>query len=376
MRISPTTTLPSALDKGVVIKAYMDPAKKIGGDFFDFFFVDEDQLWIIIGDVSRKGTSGTLLTAVLKSLIRSHALKNEAPATIVTKVNKEIREGNYAEVSITLIVGILNTNTNKFVYTNASHKPLYLKRNDGEIIRFGKSHGTTVGSLEKSNYKEDKLKLYQDETVLLFTDGLSDAMDEDNRLFSDEKIANVFSSKKFSSLDNLIDTLISTLDMFLGEAALSDDVTLLTFRTINTDNIRVSSNKLIMRINNELDQIGTVSESFKLFAAHNKLSDSDRQKIAVSMDELLNNIISYGFQDEKLHTIEIIIELIEDGLEVTIIDDGMKFNPWAKESPDTLESMEEREIGGLGIHMVENLMDVVGYRRIKNKNINSLVKLK
>ena len=126
----------------------------------------------------------------------------------------------------------------------------------------------------------------------------------------------------------------------------------------------------------QIDQLGLVSELFDLFAFHNNVPDSHRQKIRVSIDELLNNTISYGFQDKNPHTIEINIELIEDGIEITIIDDGIEFNPWDRESPDTLESMEEREIGGLGIYMVENLMDVVGYRRKINKNINSLIKLK
>ena len=129
-----------------------------------------------------------------------------------------------------------------------------------------------------------------------------------------------------------------------------------------------------IKIQNELKQITNAIEWFEAFALENEMQFAIIQKINIAFDELLNNIISYGYHDEKIHEIEIEIELRNERLIIIISDDGIPFNPFKKDPPDTMLTVEERMIGGLGIHLVKKLMDEYEYKRHTNRNIITVIK--
>ena len=136
----------------------------------------------------------------------------------------------------------------------------------------------------------------------------------------------------------------------------------------------VSSIKSSIKIINDLKQITTVIEWFEAFAMENEMPFAFIQKINIAFDELLNNIISYGYDDDDVHEIDVKIELRGERFIIIISDDGIPFNPFKKDPPDTMLTVEERMIGGLGIHLVKKLMDEYEYKRRINKNIITLIK--
>jgi len=138
----------------------------------------------------------------------------------------------------------------------------------------------------------------------------------------------------------------------------------------DTASIKMTS----MKIKNKLEEMPMVIDHFEAFGMENKLSFAVIQKFNIALDELLNNIISYGFNDEQEHEIEVDVELRVLRLIITIKDDGFPFNPFRNDPPDTMLTIEERNIGGLGIHIVKNLVDEYDYKRQTNRNIITLIK--
>ena len=131
---------------------------------------------------------------------------------------------------------------------------------------------------------------------------------------------------------------------------------------------------LRVTVPSRLEEIGSVNDVFHEFSVEHGLPDDIRRGVKIVFDDLLNNVISYAYKDDEEHTIEVRVELSADRLVVHITDDGHAFNPFARAAPDTELDLEDREIGGLGIHIVENLMDVVSYIRQDDQNVVVLVK--
>jgi sigma-B regulation protein RsbU (phosphoserine phosphatase) len=160
---------------------------------------------------------------------------------------------------------------------------------------------------------------------------------------------------------------------FENGAEQADDITILALRyTHSPDTEKGVQLKLVAK--NELSEIEKVNENFTHFAEENNMSKTLISKVNMVFDELLNNAISYAFQDDKEHEIEIRIELAEDRLSISLSYDGVPFNPFTTEAPDTDLSIEEREVGGLGIHLVKNIMDEVHYKKHGDTNIVTVVK--
>ncbi len=171
----------------------------------------------------------------------------------------------------------------------------------------------------------------------------------------------------------LIEKVIETVKVFEDGAEQFDDITILAVEYLQEPNSALSARTSIV-IHNNLKEITTVIDHFEAFGNKNNIPFAIIQKFNIAFDELLNNNISYGFQDDKEHIIHVEIELKGERLIITITDDGIPFNPFVKIPPDTMLSVKERDIGGLGIHIVKNLMDECEYKRYVDKNIITLVK--
>ena len=182
-----------------------------------------------------------------------------------------------------------------------------------------------------------------------------------------------FLDKQENSPKKLIEDLILEVHDFEGAGRQADDITLLAINyqasqvNMNTDNIE-------MNIVNTLSEIDQVNDQFREFASQHELPKRTIATICMVFDELLTNIISYAYQDESEHTIAIKISLMNDELVLVISDDGIPFNPFHMNEPDTNLDIDEREIGGLGIHLVTNMLDQVSYQRNINENMVTLIK--
>jgi PAS domain S-box-containing protein len=358
----------------VSVHAALESAREVGGDFYDFYFLDDDHLCFVIGDVAGKGAPGALMMAVSKTLIKSRAADDNEPASILTHVNDELSQDNKSSMFVTVFLGIINVKTGELVYTNAGHNPPYIRRRDGSLEKVDAFHGPVIGAMPGLPYDQDSAALQPGDSILLYTDGVTEAFNEQEQLFSEGRLEDFLGIKDLDSAENIVTGTIEEVNQFAGGAEQSDDITLLAVQYLGLP-VEMKSKEIQLTIKNRYEDMEIVEGQFSEFAEEFGLPDAVRQSMSIVLDEMLNNIISYAYQGEKEKEIEVNFELSGRRLVTTIKDSGVPFNPFARETPDVSESIEEREIGGLGIHMVRSLMDEYSYHRQINKNVITLVKL-
>jgi sigma-B regulation protein RsbU (phosphoserine phosphatase) len=269
-------------------------------------------------------------------------------------------------------MGILNIKTGRLLYTNAGHKPPYLKRAAGAIERLDRIHGPEIGTATGMVYQEDNTTLSKNDMLMLYTDGVTRARSNEQKRFSEKRLEELISSRKYESVEDIVRSAISEVKKFCGAADQCEDMTLLAVEFLR-DPEETGGPKLELTIPNHLSESVRVKAHFDTFSEHYRIPDKIRLKMHLVIDELLTNIISYAYLDDEKHDIEIKVELAANRLKVSMVDDGIPFNPLGKETPDTELSLEERKIGGLGIHLVREMMDRVSYRRRIDKNVITVV---
>ena len=350
----------------------MHAAREVGGDFYDFFFIDEDRLCVCIGDVSGKGVPAALFMAITKVLIQSRSSDDISTASVLTHVNDEISKNNEATMFITVFLGIIDVQTGEMTYTNAGHNPPYIKRTNGEMERMKDLHGPVVGAIDGMAYKEGHTSMQHNDILFMYTDGVTEAMDPERNLYDEARLVEVLKTQS-GGPEDLIRQVEVSVHEFENGAEQADDITMLAFQYLK-EPVDVATASFNMTIPNQLSEIDAVNDSFDEFAESQEISFKVITRMKMVFDELLNNTISYGYKDVDEHEIEIDIDLYGERLMTTITDDGIPFNPFAQDKPDTSLSLEERDIGGLGIHLVKNTMDEYSYKRGIDKNQITLIK--
>ena len=328
----------------------------------------------MVGDVSGKGVPAALMMAVTKTLLKSQAGNDKSTASIITHVNNEIAKDNTNYMFITVFMAILNTNTGELVYSNAGHNPSFIiSKEDHKTTKLSDLHGPVVGAMEGMTYTETRLNINKDDIILAYTDGVTEAQNMNEELYSDAKFENLLEKGNYDSPESLTNLIIESIHEFEDGAEQFDDITVLALQ-YNEDPYTTDNHSISIRIENKLTEITTAIDQFEAFGMEHNIPMAIVQKFNIAFDELLNNVISYGYEDEEKHTIEVEVELKGERLIITLIDDGIPFNPFRNDPPDTMLSVEERGIGGLGVHIVKSLMDEYEYKRNADKNIITLVK--
>jgi sigma-B regulation protein RsbU (phosphoserine phosphatase) len=192
-------------------------------------------------------------------------------------------------------------------------------------------------------------------------------------MYSDERLLKLMETVDADSVESVVKDIISSVETFEDGVAQTDDITVLAFQFHGgSEASRLA--ELRISIKNEVSEIAEITEAFEAFADEHGLPMPIAMKFCLIFDELLSNVISYAFPDEGDHEISAHIEFVADRLTVTISDDGLPFNPLSVKAPDTKASLEDRDIGGLGIHLVRSMVDDVSYHRRIDKNVLTLVK--
>jgi len=328
----------------------------------------------VIGDVSGKGAAGALLMAVSKTLIKSRAMDDFQPSSILTHVNDELSRDNKTSMFVTIFLGVLNIRTGHIEYTNAGHNPPFIKRADGSIEKVDAFHGPVIGAMPNLTYKQDSGILKKDDLIVLYTDGVTESMNEKEELFTEEKYEKFLHQDDITTAQKLVDQTVIEVKRHEGEAEQADDITVLALQFNGTSDVE-ERGRLDLEIKNQIAEMAVVEEEFETFAHKHSIPDEVRQKVSVVLDELLNNVISYAYRDQDEHVIEVQFVLTGNRLVTTIRDDGSPFNPFGLEPPEINLAMEERQVGGLGIHLVRSMMDEYMYHRQIGKNVVTLAKL-
>ena len=215
----------------IEIYASMTPARQVGGDFYDFFFIGEDRLAFVIGDVSGKGVPAALFMAVCRTLIKATALHNDCPDTCLNYVNRLLCGDNASDLFVTVFYGVLNTKTGEVTYSNAGHNPPYwVRRNGTPPSPLQNQGGIVLGVMPEVTYVKNTITLAPGECLFLYTDGVTEAMDKDRHLFCDTRLEEHLAQSCALPLDEMALGLARVIDAFTVNYPQHDDITMLAVR--------------------------------------------------------------------------------------------------------------------------------------------------
>ena len=357
--------------------ASMNPAKEVGGDFYDFFVVDEKHLAVIVADVSGKGVPAALFMVIAKTLIKNHTQMGMEPAEVFTAVNRLLCDGNDAGLFVTAWMGVLELESGKLTYVNAGHNPPLIKRAEGEFEYLRERSGFVLAGLDEMKYRQSTLKIFPGDRLFLYTDGVTEATDSAQKLYGEERLRDFLNAHQDCGTEEMLCKLQEELEKFAGDAPQFDDITMLLLDYKGAlgyeamDKNRKTERTFAAAKENITEMIGFVEGELESFGVAIK----QQTAICVAMEEIFVNIANYAYPEEEGDA-KVEIEFDENtGIATFVVTDrGVAFDPLAKEDPDITLSAEERSVGGLGIFIVKKTMDRVAYARENGQNILTMTK--
>ncbi len=334
--------------------AETQPAREVGGDFYDFYELADGRIAFLVADVSGKGIPGAMFMMETKNIIKSSLMDSTDLAEAVTKANRKICESNQAELFVTAWIGAVDPKSGVFEYVNAGHNRPFVRRANGEIEKVMGKGGKFLGMFEHENYRAHAIKLERGDLVYLYTDGVTEAMNPKGEQFGEKRLCEGLREKPFS-----IDVALKT---FVADAPQSDDIT----------GMMIYWNGL-SPVQSRTFPVADSSLASAVEFVRGALSLVDKKPTAELLnaaDEIVANIVSYSGAKE----FRISVEKCRDRARLVFTDDGCVYNPLSHVDPDTSAPIEDRPIGGLGLVVVKRLVDRVQYARVDGRNELTLIK--
>lgn len=349
------------------IFAVIEPAREVGGDLYDFFLLDDDHLCFVIGDVSGKGVPASLFMAVVKTLIKAKAGASAQPDRILLDVNNELCKDNDSGMFATIFLCILTISTGVAVFSNGGHNiPYHIKAN-GEIEALPKLAGMALAVMEDAPFMRGTVRLGAGDSIVLYTDGVTEAMNPAGELLKEERLVQILREAGEKTAKETVRFILDETHGFAGGAEQSDDISLLVLKYLGPK-------RLAYRLEGGLEEIPALAESIEKFAADNGVPKDAAFKSNLSLEELITNTISYGYPAGGERDITVHLFIRGRTLVLEVRDNAVPFNPLDSGEPDTGQGMEDRPIGGMGIHIVRTMMDGITYRREAGYNILTMEK--
>lgn len=343
--------------------AILEPAREVGGDFYDAFYLGDGRLCLVIGDVSDKGVPAALLMAVTKTMIKSIATKGASANEVMTSVNEELCRGDHRGMFVTLFVSFLDLETGRLSYCNAGHNPPLRFGDDGKVMALPDRNGPVVGAIPGLTYTQSVAVLADGETLVLYTDGVTEAADAQERLYGDDGLRDLLVELCGSSAKAIVQAIVQAVKNHEGDADRSDDVTVLavTFRKTADTLWRGTAPAT-------LENIGKLSDSMSKALA--QFSENLAAKAQLVLDEIGANVVNHAVAGADA-PIEISVEVYgtREELRLKISDNGPAFDPATAPVPNVAFSADERTVGGLGIHLVRNISEAFSYARQADRNV-------
>ncbi len=357
----------TALRDDCDVVGLLDPARMVGGDLYDHFIRDE-KLYFCIGDVSGKGVPAALVMAVAHTLFRSISAHESNPARIMQALNETSCQRNEQNMFVTMFIGVLDLPTGRLRYCNAGHdKPFVI---GGETKQLAAKPHLPLGVMDNMIYTTQETVLLSGESLFLYTDGLTEAMNESHEQFGlkrVEKGLRVCIGKESNTSEKLIRTMTNRVNAFVDGAEQSDDLTMLAIHYTPQEKPIVFCETL--NLNNKVSEITKLNAFVKSATATLNMESGLANKIKLAVEEAVTNIIDYAYQNGTEGNISVTIEADESRIRFILTDSGAEFDPTGVSKADTTLTVEERPIGGLGVFLVRNLMDSINYERVDGKNV-------
>ena len=212
------------------IYASMTPAKEVGGDFYDFFLVDDDHIGLVMADVAGKGVPAALFMMIAKILIRNRVQNGESPGEALRNVNNQLMEGNEAGLFVTVWLAVVEISTGKGVEVNAGHEHPVLRRADGDFELVKYRHSLALAAMENVRFKEREFRLYPGDTLFVYTDGVAEAVNSENELYGTGRMLSILNENPDSEPEEVLRGVMRGINSFVDGAEQFDDITMLCFR--------------------------------------------------------------------------------------------------------------------------------------------------
>lgn len=350
--------------KDFSIYASMDAAKEVGGDFYDFYLVDENHLAFVIADVSGKGIPGAMFMMTSKTLIKSFAESGLSVDEVLTNVNTQLCVNNEAGMFVTAWMGILDLQTGLIKFANAGHNPPLVKHKDGSYEFLKGKVNFVLAGMDMVKYKEQELQLQPGDEIYLYTDGVTEAHNINNELFGEERLLQSLNSTNGMTVEEICHKVKKDVDSFVCEAEQFDDITMLCVRFKEVDSATS------LTVTPSMETVSQVAEFMETEMEKLEVSPKISMKLLIAIDEIYSNIVRYSGATEAT----VSINKVGNTLKLQFKDNGKQYNPLKAEDPDITASAEDRKIGGLGIFMVKKMLDNVAYEYDDDINILTLTK--
>ena len=349
----------------IALTAKLIPAKEVGGDLYDFF-INDDKLYFIIGDVSGKGIPASLVMAVTCRLFRSVSAHLNKPEDIIASLNNSLSEANETNMFCTAFLGVLDLKTGKLNYCNAGHNAPYVIAKDGSVCPLEVEPNLAMGLLAGFPYQGQEISLGCDWALYLYTDGVNEAENNEKEQFGEDRLLSLLKENAARTPDDLIESTLDGVHAHVQEANQSDDITVMCMKYCNME-------KSIVLTNN-LSEIGRLTAFIEEIGQEFSLAPDVVFNLTLVLEEAVVNIINYAYPKEEHERIFLSAKLQNGSIVLMLTDTGKEFDPTLAPEADVTLSAEDRQIGGLGIFLIRQIMNEVKYERLEGKNILTLEK--
>ena len=367
------SALPSSFPdtEDYAIFAQMIAAKEVGGDFYDFYTLDENTVFFLAADVSGKGIPAAMFMMTAKTIIKDLAEMGLPVDEIFTLANEKLCENNESGMFVTAWMGKVDLLTGKLSFANAGHNPPVIVHADGECEYLKSRAGFVLAGMEGIKYRANELTLNKGDRIFLYTDGVTEATDKNEALYGEARLQSYIEKNRALSADALLSGLKEDIDKFAGDAPQFDDITMLLFDYKNKEGAVMTEKVFSARKDTLPEVMAFTEECLERFDCPIKSS----MAICVAVEEIFVNIASYAYGGgDGNASLSFGFDENERKMTLVITDNGVPFNPLERDEPDISLSATEREIGGLGIFITKKTMDTISYAYENGKNILTMTK--
>ena len=359
-------TLPSEIltSEEIEIVAELKAAKEVGGDFYDYFKIDDEHTAIVIGDISGKGIPAAMFMMKTITCFKNFVAPGKSPAQILKEVNATLYDNNQMQMFVTCFFAILNEKTGVLEFSNAGHNPPLIGSN-GKFRYLKCNPGFILGGLEQAVVVDEKIQLEHGESITLYTDGVTEARNAKGEFYGEERLLNLFNMKDYTCLVEMHHSLKDDMAKFTDGYEQSDDITVLTLKYQGDDCTYVEK-----CFDAKMENVQSALDAVEEFCDEYKINLEFKTNLLVVADELYSNIVKHGYHNEggPVFT-RLLFNKDKNEFVITVIDKAPAFNQLEVNNSPLEGDSNDNRIGGLGILIVKKIMSEYAYDRINGKNI-------
>jgi len=334
------------------------PAKEVGGDFYDFFFIDDDHFAVMIADVSGKGIPAAIFMAIAKTLIKNNLKNADNPDIAMNNINQQLYNINSEAMFVTIWLGILQLSSGRMKFINAGHNPPFIKKGEDSFQLLQTPPDLVLAAMGDTQYRCREVRLDDGDILFLYTDGITEATDKQGHFFGTKRLLSFMDANAGLPPKQLLPALRACIEEYSDGAQQYDDITILALRYDREKIMRT------LRITAEPEELAKLISFIGYDLDAGACPEKIRGQIELAVEEIFINIANYAYHNYMEEVLVSCGITRFDGkvtITVNFADSGEPFNPLEFEEPDLSLPLEKREVGGLGILMVKRIMDNISY---------------